>query len=131
MEEEGEAQRLAVWDRAAADAAFQAQRAQALQQQAELDAQVLKTSSPQPDNILSAQPEGRGTIHSVSGDFALPTLSGCIAAVLVICPFLEHACSITLLCLDTGSTGNERLLTRCVLIVSALTSLYVCAAAAG
>ena len=40
MDEEGEAQRLATWDRAAADAAFQAQRAQALEQQAALEAQV-------------------------------------------------------------------------------------------
>ena len=40
MDEEGEATRLSTWDKAAADAAFQAQRAQALEQQAALEAQV-------------------------------------------------------------------------------------------
>ncbi|KAK9788325.1 hypothetical protein WJX73_009601 [Symbiochloris irregularis] len=42
MDEEGEAVRLSTWDKAAADAAFQAQRAQALEQQAALEAQLQK-----------------------------------------------------------------------------------------
>lgn len=40
MDEDGEAQRIAAWDTVAADAAFQAQRAQVLEAQAAMEAEV-------------------------------------------------------------------------------------------
>ena len=48
MDEEGEALRLSTWDRAAADTAFQAQRAQALEAQAAYEAQVQPVASSYP-----------------------------------------------------------------------------------